>query len=143
MHLLDVTLSAFYGKGKLKPLKVMLKNQKYINKFSEIRDDPEISNNQLEILQIFILQIFIYDVCGHKGDRVNLVKYKLYSSKQGKVEAKFIPPSFYSLQLHSRRAVYQSHIWRCIWLQSRKYEYPLEVGEKYMRMIRSASNGIT
>ena len=42
----------------------MLKNQKYINKFSEIRDDPEISNNQLEILQIFI-----YDVFGHKGDK--------------------------------------------------------------------------
>ena len=43
-------MSAFCGKGKSNPLKVMLKSQKYINKFSEIRDDPDISDEQLEIL---------------------------------------------------------------------------------------------
>ena len=58
-------MSAFCGKGKLKPLKVKLKSQKYINKFFEIKDDPYILDEQLEILQIFIC-----DVYGHKGDRI-------------------------------------------------------------------------
>ena len=58
-------MTAFCGKGKSNPLKVMLKSQKYINKFSEIRDDPDISDEQLEILQIHI-----WNVYGHKRDRI-------------------------------------------------------------------------
>ena len=58
------TAKEFCRKRKLKPLKVMPKNKKYINEFSEIRDGPDI-DKQLEILQIFI-----YDVYGHKGDRI-------------------------------------------------------------------------
>ena len=41
------TASAFCVKDKRKPLKLMLQNQKYINKFSEIKDDPDISDEQL------------------------------------------------------------------------------------------------
>ena len=43
----------------------MLKSQKYITKFFDIEDDPYILDEQLEILQIFIC-----DVYGHKGDRI-------------------------------------------------------------------------
>ena len=62
------TVSAFRGTRKLKPLKVMPENQKYIKQFAQIGDDPDISDEKLEILQIFIC-----DVYGHKGNRVSLL----------------------------------------------------------------------
>ena len=54
------TVSVFCVKEKLNA-KVMLKNQKCINEFSGIRDNPDISDEQLEILQTFL---FVVD--GHK-----------------------------------------------------------------------------
>ena len=83
----------------------MLKNQKYINKFAKATQTYQMSN--LKFCQhLFVLSI------KHKGNRVNLLRYKLYFSRQRKLEAKSISPCFDSLKLHSRRAVYQSHIWR-------------------------------
>ena len=59
------TVKAFCGKGNLKPLKVTLKIQKYTNEFPEIREDPNISDEQLGILQRFMC-----DVYGHKDHRI-------------------------------------------------------------------------
>lgn len=92
------TVSAFGDKGKLKPLKVMIKRQEHINEFPETGDEPGISDEQLEIMQTFI--------CYVHRHRVNLLRYKLYSSIQEK------RLWFDCLQLHFRRAAYQSHIWR-------------------------------
>ena len=67
-------MNALCGKGKLKSIKVTLKNQKYISEFSEIRDDPDICDEELENA----------DICdGYelKGDRKNLLRCKLYSSR--------------------------------------------------------------
>ena len=99
----------------------MLKKQKYIYEFAEIGDDSDIPEEHLEILQKFIC-----DVYGHKGDRVNLLRYKLYSITQGKLEAKSILPCFDRLQLHSRRAAYLSYIRRkCLVAKS---EIPTPIG---------------
>ena len=59
----------------------------------------------------FCQHLFVWSI-KHKGNRVNLLRYKLYFPRQRKLEAKSISPCFDSLKLHSRRAVYQSHIWR-------------------------------
>ena len=77
----------------------MLKNQKCINEFSEIRHNPDISDDQLEVLQTCI-----YDAYVHKSDGVKLLRYKLCSSRQGKVEAASIPSWFDKLELQSKRA---------------------------------------
>ena len=52
------TVSAFCGKGKVKPLNVLLKNQKYIEEFAETGYDPDISDEQLEILQTFVCDVY-------------------------------------------------------------------------------------
>lgn len=53
-------MSAFGDKGKLKPLKVMIKRQEHINKFPETGDEPGISDEQLEIMQtLFAMSIDI------------------------------------------------------------------------------------
>ena len=49
---------------------------------------------------------------GRKGEDVNLLRYKMYSSKQGKLEARCIPPCLDSLMFHLRLASYQAHVWR-------------------------------
>ena len=91
----------------MKPFKVMLKNQSYIEEFAAFGDVPTVSDEQLEWVQAFVC-----DVYGHKGKDVNLLRYKLYSSRQGKLETHSIPPCLDSLHLHSRRAAYQTFVWR-------------------------------
>ena len=73
-----------------------------------------------------VLPVFTCDMHGHKGDSTNLLRYKLYSSRQGKLEAKSIPPCQDNLQLHSTRAAYQTYIWRtCL---TAKPEIPTPIG---------------
>ena len=67
--------SPFSGKGKLKPFKVMLKNQNYIEEFAPFGDVLTVSDEQLEWVQTFVCDIY-----GHKGKDVNLLRCKLYSS---------------------------------------------------------------
>ena len=76
------TTSSLSGKGNLKTFKVMLKNQSYIEEFTAFGDVPTVSREQLEWVRTFVC-----DVYGHKGKDVNLLRYKRYSSRQGKVEA--------------------------------------------------------
>ena len=47
------TVSAFCGKGKVKPLKIMVKNLTYIEQFAAISNSPAISEEQMKILQEF------------------------------------------------------------------------------------------
>ena len=47
------TVSSFCGKGKLKPLKIMLKDENYLREFAEIGDEPVVSDHQIDILQSF------------------------------------------------------------------------------------------
>ena len=49
------TVSAFCGKRKLKPLKVIIKNQKYINEFPEIGDEPGIQMSNLKFCKHLIV----------------------------------------------------------------------------------------
>ena len=115
------TVSAFCGKGKVKPLKIMAKNPTYIEQFAAIGNSSAISEEQMKVLQEFICDMYC-----HKGDSTNLLRYKLYSSRQGKLEAKSIPPCKDSLQLHSARAAYQTYIWRtCL---TAKPEIPKLIG---------------
>ena len=100
------TTSSISGKGKVMSVKVMLKNQSYIEEFTAFGDVPTVSDEQLEWVQAFVC-----DVYGHEGKDVNLVKYKLYSSRQGKLEAHSISPCLDTLHVHSRIAAYQTFVW--------------------------------
>ena len=101
------TTSAFCSKGKVKPLNIFLKRSHYINTFANIGVDESLGDNTLNVLQQFVCDL--YD---HKGDNTNTLRYRLYSSKQGRLEAKNIPPCLDSLKLHAARATYQSFVWR-------------------------------
>ena len=99
------TMSAFCGKGKIKPLKILLKNRKYMMTFSVIGLTTGLTKEQLDVLQEFTC-----DINGHKDTSTNNLRFKLYYFKQGKLEAKSIPPFLDSLKLHSRRATFQAFV---------------------------------
>ena len=101
------TVSAFSGKGKVKPLKLMLKNQEFVNFFGAFGEEPDINDDRFAVCQKFVCELY-----GHKDSNTNNVRYKMYASKQGHLDPKAIPPCEDSLRLHTKRAAYQVHIWR-------------------------------
>ena len=70
------TVSAFCGKRKIKSLKILLKNCKYIMTFSGIGLTTDLTEEQLDVLQEFVCDIY-----GHKGTSTNDLRFKLYCSK--------------------------------------------------------------
>ena len=72
------TISAFSGKGKVKPLQLMLKNVPYINLFASIGEEAELSEDLLEDL----VKQFTCEQYGHKEENTDIVRYKLYAAKQ-------------------------------------------------------------
>ena len=101
------TISSFSGKGKVKPLQLMLKNQSCIEFFASFGEKSELSDDHFEIVQKFVCELY-----GHKEENTNIVRYKLYAAKQGKLDPKSLPPCSDSLKLHTERALYQAFIWR-------------------------------
>ena len=101
------TISSFAGKGKVKPLKTMMKEDQYINLFATFGDAPELTEAQFNTIQSFVC-----DMYGHKDTNTNNVRYKMYAAKHGHLDPKMIPPCADSLRQHSLRACYQVYIWR-------------------------------
>ena len=91
--------------------------------FSGIGLTTDLTEEQLDVLQEFVCDIY-----GHKGTCTNDLRFKLYCSKQGKLEAKSIPPCLDSLKLHSRRATFQAFVWRQCLLPKSIIRSPLDHG---------------
>ena len=100
------TISSFAGKGKIKPVKTMMKDEVYINLFASFGLEPELTENQFADIQKFVCELY-----GHKEEDTNKVWYKMYAAKHGHLDPKSIPPCADSLRQHSLRACYQVHIW--------------------------------
>ena len=115
------TVSAFSGKGKVKPMKLMLRNDIYIKLFATFGEKPGVLDYELKQIEGFVCELY-----GHKEDNVNDVRYKMYSSTHGRLEARSIPPCINSLKLHASRASYQINIWRKCMEQHPEIPTPLE-----------------
>lgn len=68
------TVSAFSGKSKLKPLKLMMENEKYISTFAVIGEEVEISTSSFDALVEFDCELY-----GHKENFTDYVRYKRYT----------------------------------------------------------------
>ena len=77
------TINAFSGKGKIKPLHLMLKNSCYINLFASIGEEPNLSEDLFQIAQQFVCEVY-----GYKEKNTNIVRDKLYATKQGHLDPK-------------------------------------------------------
>ena len=71
------TISLFAGRGKVKPLKVLLCDIKYIQTFAQPGESTELDPADLQIIQSFVCHMY-----GYKGtDSVDEVRYKIYFRK--------------------------------------------------------------
>ena len=102
------TVSSFSGKGKIKPLKIMVGDPKYINAFSRLGECTVISKDLFQIIETFVCQMYGWK----KSDSVNDIIYQIFCQSGGKIPCEQLPPCENILKLHILRANYQAFIWR-------------------------------
>ena len=71
------TVSAFCGKGKIKPLHIMRNNLEYIMLFRSLGQSWDISQDVLKGLEKFVCNLY-----GSKIGDVNEMRYKMYCTKK-------------------------------------------------------------
>ena len=96
------TVSAFAGRGKIKPLMLMMKCKDYVEMFASFG-----SGTEMDDLLITWLKRFVCHMCGWKGkDSVNNIRYWMYCQSRAKIACEKLPPWEDVLQLHILRENY-------------------------------------
>ena len=101
------TVSAFCGKGKWKAIQLLQKKSEYLQVMARIGETWDLSEEVFRATEAFVCNLY-----GHEVDSVDLLRYKLYCAKGGKVEPEALPPCQSSLRLHVKRSNYQAAIWK-------------------------------
>jgi hypothetical protein len=118
------TISAFAGRGKVKPLKLMLNNATYVQAFAQLGEQREVYLAELQAIKSFVCSMY-----GWKGiDSVDELRYRMYCQSDGKIACENLPPCTDTLDLHVMRANHQARIWRESLLQHQSEVDPLEHG---------------
>ena len=102
------TVSAFAGRGKLKPLMLMMKRQDYVDMFASLGTRTNIDESLIDLLIKYVCHMYSWE----GSNSVNDVRYGMYCKSGGKISCEKIPPCEDVLRLHIRRANYQAYIWR-------------------------------
>lgn len=101
-------ISGFARRGKVKPLKLMLRDTRCVEAFSQLGEQTGISRHLSKIINLFVWYIY-----GWEGkDLVDETRYRLYCQSGRKMSCQQLPPFTDVLELHVMRANYQAQIWR-------------------------------
>ena len=103
------TVSSFAGQGKLKALKILLRDEKFKEAFASLGNSWDISNELFNVIQDFTCQIYCRNT---KISKVNELRYQMFRSRSGEIESGQLPPCEDALRQHTLRANYQAAIWR-------------------------------
>ena len=100
------TISTFAGKGKMKPLKLMLNDASYAHVFSQL-------GNQTEVVDLQKIKLIVCHMYDCRGDAsIDELRHKAYCKNAGKIACDQLPTCADGLELHLMRANYQARIWR-------------------------------
>ena len=99
------TVSSFAGRGKLKPLKLLFKNSKYIDGFSSLEEDIELDKDTAKKLERFALHM--YGENPMLSISINNLWYSIYCQKGGKASFDLLHPCHNVLTQHNVRTSYQ------------------------------------
>lgn len=104
------TVSAFGGKGKISAFKLMQKNTKYQDAFTQVGKEWSVPGDLFNVLQGFTCKL-----CAARcpNATINELRYQLFCAKKGEVESGHLPPCEDYLLMHSLRENYQAGVWRC------------------------------
>ncbi|KAG1659185.1 hypothetical protein GQR58_022660 [Nymphon striatum] len=103
------TTSAFGGRGKLGPLKLLKSSQEHMNTFNTLGQDWTLLPQVYENIEKFTCLMYNNQPGTYS---VNKLRYRLFCAKKGKLESHQIPPCADSLYKHCLRANYQAKIWK-------------------------------
>ena len=102
------TASAFSGRGKLGPLKLLINSDNFKERFSKLGSEWQPTNEFLKILEEFTCKLYVRltDIC-----KVNNIHYELSRMRGGNIDSGQLLPCQDSLYLHAARANYQAALW--------------------------------
>ena len=103
---------SFAGKGKIRPLNIVLHNELYMRAFAALGSENEISEEYRDILKRFVCEMYGCKTKGSDKPDINKLRYLMYCQKRGKVSYDSLPPCRNVLWHHVSRANYQVGIWR-------------------------------
>ena len=102
------TVNAFAGKGKVKVLNFVKKNNKLLQFFQVVRNKWTLPEEVYSQAKRFICHFY-----GHEEENeVNLLRYKISCARRGKIEEEELPPCCLSLCKDVDRENYQFNIWK-------------------------------
>lgn len=104
--------SAFSGRGKIKPLKILIQKQEYIEAFGELGKSWNVSRENIAILESFVCHMYGKKDSLKLGISINDLRYDIYCRKNGRVSCESLPACENVLQQHIKRVNYQTRIWR-------------------------------
>ncbi|KAG1714189.1 hypothetical protein GQR58_001816 [Nymphon striatum] len=101
--------SAFAGQEKQNALKILLREQKFIDAFATLGTSWNVTNELFFIIEQFVCQLCCRNT---KIIKVNQLQYQMFQCRRGELESAQLPPCEDTLTQHTRRANYQAAIWR-------------------------------
>ena len=106
------TTSCFSGRGKVRPLNIMARKERYIQTFASLGSESLVSDIDVQVLETFVCEMY-GEKPGANGEMsVDDVRYKMYCRKGGKIPYDCLPPCRNVLMQHIQRSHYQASIWR-------------------------------
>ena len=105
------SVESFSGKGKVRPFKIMIRNEKFIKAFATLGSSSDVTDENRDVFEEFVCELYGWKHAGEKAD-VNKLRYMMYCRKSGKMNYENLPPCRNVLYHHIDRANYQVGIWR-------------------------------
>lgn len=113
--------AAFYNKGKLRPLKLFMKNQMYPKYFASLTDEADILiTEKMNVIQEFTSAMYGIKNCNKVNDARYQIFVKNFSAKEDNenflkkvrsFDSNTIPPCWESLKQKILRTIYVNSMW--------------------------------
>lgn len=104
------TVSSFTRKGKITVLKILNKYPEFASSFSQLGSSLDIQSRLFSELETFVCRLYGNSTC----NEVNKLRYEMAMQRGFKsgLDLSLLPPCKASLDMHIKRANYQSFIWK-------------------------------
>ncbi|KAJ8023132.1 hypothetical protein HOLleu_38227 [Holothuria leucospilota] len=101
------SVSGFFGKGKTKALKLLMKNYNYQKMFQDVGASFDVSSDLCSQIEEFVCHLY----CQNDVTDVNQARYNMF--RLGTHAEESLPPNRDALMKHLLRANYQAAVFRC------------------------------
>ena len=103
------SVSSFVGIGKVKPLKILSKNDEFQEVFARLGEEWSVTEEFFGKLEAFVCALY----GAKKGTSdVNELWYTLFCAKKGEAQSHQLPLCRECLKKHCQRAYYQAAVWK-------------------------------